>query len=239
MAGASRSCGRRTQLLCLWILDWVVVALLWYATTMSFLQGTYIAHATIGLDSTYKIAGISGGPIAGKVNAYRTKLLYAYYAAAIELDSTYKIAGYSDGPIAGNQQLSQEAPLCVLWNRYRVHRYIPGVPHQRLHRILPSAQAGAICTQHMVDRLFCHLRPRLDHHIRSRVHWGCDMGPRRVCHQDKGRKLRGERWRQTLGSGSRHPPRHWPLEDYHARGQERRPAKRIKFWRNGGEGWRH
>lgn len=61
MAPASRSCGRRTQLICLHVLDWVVVGLLLYATTMSYLRGTYIAHATITLEDTYKIAGISGG----------------------------------------------------------------------------------------------------------------------------------------------------------------------------------
>lgn len=81
--GRSSCCGyRRSQLLFLLCIDLAAAALIYYATTITY--ATFyvsIGKATLTLNSTYKIVGISGGPIAGKINNYRVQLLEIHQAA--------------------------------------------------------------------------------------------------------------------------------------------------------------
>lgn len=90
--GRSSCCGyRRSQLAFLFALDLAAAALIYYATTVSFATfHVSIGKATLTLTSTYKILGISGGPIAGKINHYRYQLLQVHQAgmAAILVGTT-------------------------------------------------------------------------------------------------------------------------------------------------------
>ena len=90
--GRSSCCGyRRSQLAFLFALDLAAAALLYYATTISYATfHVSIGKATLTLNSTYKILGISGGPIAGKINSARVQLLQVHQAGigAILLGTT-------------------------------------------------------------------------------------------------------------------------------------------------------
>lgn len=83
---SSRSCGRRTNLAILYAIDIAVVVFIYLATDKAYGTGHFsIFKGTITLEDSYKIVGISGGPIAGPINEKREFYLLLHRIAMAEL----------------------------------------------------------------------------------------------------------------------------------------------------------